>query len=195
MLCLIRIKERSRADAAGALGRTENAVKKLLARAIRASRAIPATSCSLACSLACSGAAAWASSTPRNGAASAAAHSADVLHRDLKPSNLFLEVADSATSHATAPPLTTTTKARLRLFDFGLARRSGGSGTLQSETPVGTPRRIDPRVPRDVENIVQKALEKPPNRRHPSANELADDLANARGEADAARAVQATRSS
>ncbi|MBL8842286.1 MAG: protein kinase [Planctomycetes bacterium] len=151
----------------------------------------------------------------------AVAHAAGVLHRDLKPSNLFLERVEGGGE-------------RLRLLDFGLARSSDGSGTLQSESPVGTPRymspeqvlgdkervdersdvyslgatlyeivtleplfrgddresiyrailmteprsprRADPRVPRDLENVLLKALEKRPERRYASAAAFADDL-------------------
>jgi eukaryotic-like serine/threonine-protein kinase len=38
------------------------------------------------------------------------------------------------------------------------------------------PRSIDPRVPRDLETIVLKAIEKNPNSRYPSAEPLAEDL-------------------
>lgn len=59
---------------------------------------------------------------------------------------------------------------------------------------VGTepvaPRRLEPRVPRDLETIVLKALEKDPARRYASAHDLARDLrAFAEGAAIAARRV------
>jgi len=38
------------------------------------------------------------------------------------------------------------------------------------------PRKIDPRLHRDLETIVLRALEKDPDRRYPSAKEMADDL-------------------
>jgi WD40 repeat protein len=38
------------------------------------------------------------------------------------------------------------------------------------------PRALDPRIPRDLETIVLKAIEKEPNRRYQTAEELADDL-------------------
>jgi eukaryotic-like serine/threonine-protein kinase len=43
------------------------------------------------------------------------------------------------------------------------------------EEPV-PPRRIDPRVPRDLETVVLKAMAKEPARRYQTADELADDL-------------------
>ncbi len=45
---------------------------------------------------------------------------------------------------------------------------------LQSEPP--RPRRLDPRIPRDLETIVLKAIAKEPGRRYESAAALADDL-------------------
>lgn len=45
---------------------------------------------------------------------------------------------------------------------------------LQSEPP--RPRRLDPRIPRDLETIVLKAIAKEPSRRYESAAALADDL-------------------
>src|SRR5262249_49363006 len=44
----------------------------------------------------------------------------------------------------------------------------------QSEPP--RPRRLNRRIPRDLETIVLKAIEKQPDRRYQSAEELADDL-------------------
>src|SRR5262249_20668192 len=38
------------------------------------------------------------------------------------------------------------------------------------------PRALDPRIPRDLETVVLKAMEKDPRRRYQSAEELADDL-------------------
>jgi eukaryotic-like serine/threonine-protein kinase len=38
------------------------------------------------------------------------------------------------------------------------------------------PRSIDPRIPRDLETVVLKAIEKDPGRRYPSAADLAEDL-------------------
>ncbi len=45
---------------------------------------------------------------------------------------------------------------------------------LQSEPP--RPRRVDPRIPRDLETIVLKAIAKEPGRRYDNASALADDL-------------------
>ena len=38
------------------------------------------------------------------------------------------------------------------------------------------PRTLDPRIPRDLETIIMKAIEKDPRRRYPSAEALAEDL-------------------
>src|SRR5205809_2748277 len=38
------------------------------------------------------------------------------------------------------------------------------------------PRVLDPRIPRDLETILMKAIEKDPKRRYASANDLAEDL-------------------
>ncbi len=46
---------------------------------------------------------------------------------------------------------------------------------IREEDPV-LPRRIDPAIPRDLQNICLKALEKEPARRYGSAREMADDL-------------------
>jgi tetratricopeptide (TPR) repeat protein len=45
-----------------------------------------------------------------------------------------------------------------------------------TETEPPRPTSIDPRLPRDLETIVLKAMAKEPGRRYPSARELADDL-------------------
>jgi len=46
---------------------------------------------------------------------------------------------------------------------------------IREEEPA-LPRRIDPAIPRDLQNICLKALEKEPARRYGSAREMADDL-------------------
>lgn len=62
-----------------------------------------------------------------------------------------------------------------------------GSPPFQSATPLATlarllneepvrPGRVCPKVPRDLETICLKCLEKAPRKRYPSAGELADDL-------------------
>ena len=58
---------------------------------------------------------------------------------------------------------------------FGTADRAGlTERILHSEPP--RPRRVDPRIPRDLETIVLKAIAKEPGRRYDNASELADDL-------------------
>jgi WD40 repeat protein len=46
---------------------------------------------------------------------------------------------------------------------------------IQTEEP-GRPRSLDSRIPRDLETIVLKAIDKEPGRRYPSADALAEDL-------------------
>ena len=46
---------------------------------------------------------------------------------------------------------------------------------IMHEEPA-RPRKLDPRVPRDLETIVLKAIDREPSRRYPSAGELAADL-------------------
>src|SRR5262249_50446480 len=59
--------------------------------------------------------------------------------------------------------------------------RSGGDSALEvlravtSDEPV-RPRRLQPRLPRDLEAITLYCLEKEPGRRYPSALALAEDL-------------------
>src|SRR5262249_52771633 len=46
---------------------------------------------------------------------------------------------------------------------------------IRSQEPL-RPRALDPRIPRDLETIVLKAIDKDPGRRYQSANDLAEDL-------------------
>src|SRR5262249_32041428 len=48
--------------------------------------------------------------------------------------------------------------------------------TRVGERPPESPRRLNPRVPRDLEVIALKCLEKEPRRRYSSAQAVADDL-------------------
>lgn len=145
------------------------------------------------------------------------AHDRGIIHRDLKPSNILIE---SATN-------------RLRITDFGLARRIDGESTLTvtgqvlgsphfmaPEQAAGTeagkaadiyalggilfflltsrapfqgvsleailqqvlssepisPRLLNPAVPRDLETICLKCLQKEPENRYATAQELAAEL-------------------
>ena len=47
---------------------------------------------------------------------------------------------------------------------------------LVSKSEPLAPRAVDPRIPRDLETIVLKAIDKEPRRRYQSADEMADDL-------------------
>ena len=46
---------------------------------------------------------------------------------------------------------------------------------ITQDEPI-PPRRIDPAIPRDLETIVMKAMDKEPERRYTTAREMADDL-------------------
>ncbi len=58
---------------------------------------------------------------------------------------------------------------------FGEGNRSGLVNRVLHDPPA-PPRAIDGRVPRDLETVVLKALDKDPGRRYPSAEALAEDL-------------------
>jgi serine/threonine protein kinase/WD40 repeat protein len=160
------------------------------------------------------------------------AHDQGVLHRDLKPSNVLIDTDD-----------------RVRITDFGLAKRVTGDSDLTltgqvigtpsymppeqaaaQHTVIGTtadvyalgailyelltgrppfradnigetlrqvqhddpvrPRLLAPKLPRDLETICLKCLEKEPRRRYATAHELADELGRfLRGEPTIARPI------
>jgi WD40 repeat protein/serine/threonine protein kinase len=58
---------------------------------------------------------------------------------------------------------------------FQARDRLGLIDQIKGEEPA-RPRSLDPRIPRDLETIVLKAMDKDPNRRYASAEEMAEDL-------------------
>src|SRR5262249_6315164 len=61
------------------------------------------------------------------------------------------------------------------------------------QTEAASPRSIDGRIPRDLETIVMKAIDKEPKRRYQSADEMAEDLQRfVNGEPIKARRIGAT---
>ncbi|HEX5272646.1 MAG TPA: serine/threonine-protein kinase, partial [Gemmataceae bacterium] len=114
------------------------------------------------------------------------AHEHGWVHGDLKPSHVLLN-----------------RDGRPKVCDLGVARRQEASAdfgpaadihalgalldTLLTGAP-GTLDRVRPQVPRDLETICRKCLEKEPHRRYATALALADDLRRFRaGEPIAAR--------
>ena len=47
---------------------------------------------------------------------------------------------------------------------------------MVSKAEPPAPRSIDPRIPRDLETIVLKSIDKDPKRRYQSADEMSEDL-------------------
>jgi len=155
------------------------------------------------------------------------AHQQGVIHRDLKPGNIMLQRSADDPAHPGRI-------GRLRVMDFGLARRDIGEATLtmdgqilgtpsymspeqargdahsadkradiyslgvilyemlSGETPFRgnirmllhqiefeaprSPRSLNDRIPRDLETVCLKCLEKDPDRRYQTAGELKTDL-------------------
>ena len=58
---------------------------------------------------------------------------------------------------------------------YGFGGGSGTGGVGQGEEPL-RPRSIDARIPRDLETIVLKAIDKDPARRYATADAIAEDL-------------------
>src|SRR5207302_1241412 len=72
------------------------------------------------------------------------------------------------------------------------AFRSDNKGSLIERILLDNPpppRRVDPHVPRDLETIVSKAIDKEPGRRYQTAGDLAEDLRRFLGD----RPIQARR--
>ena len=102
----------------------------------------------------------------------AEAHAQGVIHRDLKPENVMI-----------------TTTGSVKLMDFGIARSLHANSTA-TQTLIGTPSYMAPHrpradVPRALEMVVMRCLEKDPARRYASVDQAAQAFTGTNGGATA----------